>query len=94
MSEDNLLLLRLPKALNHQLLSQWLDVHDVGKLDTAMTNKKDRPEFLQCLKEMRNPSVPDSFNGKREHDVKMLTWISARQIHVETLSLTRFDQHK
>ena len=81
MSDTKLLFFRLPNSLFVQILSQWLDIHDVGVLDTTMTNKKHRPEFLQCLKEMRNPTVPVSFS------TNMVKWISERQIHVETLNL-------
>ena len=94
MSDSNVLLLRLPKALIEQILSKWLDIHDVGVLDTAMTNKEHRLEFLQCLKEMRNPTVPVSFDGKSEKDETKLSWISKRQIHVETITLISFENKK
>ena len=87
MSDTKLLLFRLPKSLFVQFLSEWLDIHDVGKLDSAMTNKKHRSEFLQCLKEMTNQTVPVSFDGTLEHDTNLLSWVSLRQIHVEKLSL-------
>ena len=91
---DELLLFRLPKSLLVRFLSEWLDIHDVGMLDSAMTNKKHRSEFLQYLKEMRNQTVPVSFDGSREHDTNFLRWISLRKIHVTTLSLTSFHENK
>ena len=90
MSDNKLLLMLLPKSLFVQFLSEWLDIHDVGNLDTAMTNKRHRPEFLQCLKEMRNQTVPTYFDGSREHDMNLLRWMSICEIHVTTLSLTSF----
>ena len=57
-----------------------------------MTNKEHRPEFLQCLQEMRNRSVPVSFNGFCGDDGTMPRWISVRQIHVKTFSLFGFDK--
>ena len=94
MSGTKLLLFRLPKSLLVQFLSEWLDIHDVGKLDTAMTNKKHRSEFLQCLNEMRNQTVPVSFDGSLGHDTDLLSWISIRQIHVQELSLTSFHEKR
>ena len=93
MCSNKLLLFRLPKSLFVQFLSEWLDIHDVGKLDSAMTNNKHRSEFLQCLVEMRNQAVPVSFDGTREHDTDLLRWMSIRQIHVTTLSLNNFQKH-
>ena len=84
------LLFRLPNDLFVRILSEWLVIRDVGRLDAAMTNEKNRQEFLQCLSQMRNLTVPRSFEGKHKHDVTLLTWISKRQIHVETLSLLDF----
>ena len=57
-------LMSLPVALFGQILD-CLDIHEVGKLDSAMTNKEKRPEFLQYLKEMRNATVPVSFHQSR-----------------------------
>ena len=68
MSDTKLLLFRLPKALFVRFLSEWLDIHDVGKLDSAMTTKKHRPEFLQCLKEMKNSTVPVSYPSLYERE--------------------------
>ena len=51
------LLFRLPRAWLVGFLSEWLEIADVGLLDTAMTMKKYREEFLQCVKEMRSNSV-------------------------------------
>ena len=94
MSVTTLSLFRLPKALLVQFLSEWLDIYDVGKLDSSITNNERRPEFSQCLKEMRNPTVPDTFDGSLVHDVAMLGWISRRQIHVEALFLEDFENNE
>ena len=92
MAEDKILLWLLPKSLLVQFLTEWLDIREVGVLDSAMTNKEHRPEFLQCLQEMRNRSVPVSFNGFCGDDGTMPRWISVRQIHVKTFSLFGFDK--
>ena len=92
MQEDNLLF-RLPNTLFIELLSEWLDIYDMGMLDTAMTNRGKRLDFLRCLSQMRNPTVPYAFDGSVEHDIHMLQWISCREIHVEELSLARFENN-
>ena len=97
---DNLLF-RLPKAITDQILSQWLDIFDVGRLDSAMTNMKQRPDFLLCLKEMRNPTVPVYFRGmyntpswNEVTDQSRLRWISKRLIHVKEISLRFFHDNE
>ena len=51
------LLFRLPRAWLVGFLSEWLEISEVAILDTAMTMKKHREEFLDCVKEMRSNSV-------------------------------------
>ena len=93
MSGTKILLFRLPASLFVQFLSEWLDIHDVGMLDTAMTNKGHRTEFLQRLVEMRNQTIPFSFSEFCEHHMNLLQWISTRHIHITTLSLPTFDEN-
>ena len=93
MSGTKILLFSLPNSLIENILSHWLDIHDVGMLDTAITNKKHRPEFLLCLAKMRNSTVP-FFHGLYEHDVKLLNWMSLRHIELKTLVLEHFENNE
>ena len=78
---------RLPTEWLIILLSEWLDIKDVTKLDMAMTNHTYREGFLQLLVSVRSTSAdgrygPDSF--------PKLHWLSLRRVYVESVELDRF----
>lgn len=58
------LLFQLPNAWLIALLSEWLDLPSIGKLDMAISSKNYRPQFLLTLHSMRSTSV-DSFSSNR-----------------------------
>ena len=86
------LLFQLPSAWLVALLSEWLDMPSIGMLDTAISAKNYRPQFLDILRIMRSFSI-DCFSEERGRgrlwsDIIVLTrcwwrWLSIRQIHVK-----------
>ncbi len=99
MSEESLLF-RLPHAWLVEFLSEWLDMPTIGMLETAISYKEYRPQFLNCLQGMRSTAV-DEFSD--DHDSESFffdtdewtgcwwRWLSVRQIYVELISLRRND---
>ena len=83
---------RLPSAWLVAVLSEWLDMPSIGMLDTAMTSKTHRSQFLNCLQNMRSTTI-DSFSGggSRYRGGKWTgrwwRWLSVRQVHVESIVL-------
>ena len=86
------LLFKLPNAWLVALLSEWLDIPSIGKLDTATSSKQYRPQFLIGLHTMRSTSV-DSFShvvgsGRpRDWVGRWWRWLSIRQIYIENVTL-------
>ena len=64
MSKTIPLLFQLPNAWLVALISEWLDMPCVGKLDTAISSKKYRPQFLLGLQSMRSTTI-DIFSEVR-----------------------------
>ena len=81
-SSKKILLFKLPAELLIPLLSEWLSIEDVAKLDTAMANRSHRGAFLQLLENVRTEIHCDLDASPRLH------WLSLRRIHVESMELT------
>ena len=73
------LFFRLPDAWLFCLLSEWLDMPSVGKLDTAISCKEYRPEFLLSLQCMRSTSA-DRFSYGLDEGTRFSTvrWCAGR----------------
>ena len=97
------LLFKLPNAWLIAFLSEWLDMPSIGKLDTAISTKKYRSQFLNSLQSMRSIAV-DSFSdcrclgvldGDSDWTGQWWRWLCFREIYVERASLygndVRFD---
>ena len=76
------LFFRLPNAVFIHILSEWLHIRDVGRLDTAMTT---RPRFLQHLQDMRSITV--NANRRERKSCIFLSWLSCRRIFAEELEV-------
>ena len=88
------LLFQLPTAWLVALLSEWLDMPSIGKLDTAMSSKQYRPQFLDRLQNMRSTSIDAfsclfSYNHQTRGAMKGFwwRWLSIREVHVESIVL-------
>ena len=80
----------LPRSWFIVFLSEWLENRDVCLLDTAMMMHQHRPEFLQCLRDMRSTSIdlPYKYKGGQgrhylERKTCRLRWMSRRKMHLE-----------
>ena len=90
------LLFQLPNAWLVAVLSEWLDMPSIGRLDVAVSSKKHRPQFLNSLQCMRSTSA-ELFSKGPGQDIQLreagqwmgpwLRWLSIRQIHVESIVL-------
>ena len=82
---------RFPEGVMMNLLSQWLDIRDVGRLDTAMTMHSLRPTFLKHLQRMRRSKNEGNYliegEGTGLTSFKFLVWLSNRRIYVENISV-------
>ena len=88
-------LFRLPNTWLVSLLSEWLDMPSIGKLDTAISDRNHRPQFLLSLQCMRSTSV-DTFSDRvagklgwkfGEWMISWWRWLSVRQIYIQMLTL-------
>jgi hypothetical protein len=78
-----------PPVIIVSVFSEWLELNDLGKLDTAAVNHVFRKKFLHCL--CAYPSVKyDGFNHKLNSNM-VLIWASVRKIRWLKLSLTNCD---
>ena len=93
------LLFQLPNAWLIALLSEWLDIPSIGKLDTAISVETYRRQFLLSLGIMRSTTI-DSFSDGRGRGETCLRgsrtgewtgywwrWLSIRQIYIERITL-------
>ena len=62
---------------------QYLDLEDIGNLDTAFCNHAERPVWLSLLKGYIVPSV-EIVNNKNLK--KMTDWLISKHIHLDKLS--------
>ena len=97
------LLFSVPQPWFVAFLSEWLDAISLGRIDIAISSRRFRPQFLQCLQEMRSTTVVDIGKGYLTlkeilgFDVPMgpcewsgwwWQWLSLRRIYVERIELT------
>ena len=87
-------LFRLPNVLHVVMLSEWLDTPSIGMLDTAMSSKKHRLQFLKNLQSMRSASVHNyiddrnrvsAYDSSHEWVCVWWRWLSVRQIFIERI---------
>ena len=74
------LFLRVPSAYFVGILSEWLDLKSVARLDSAMTNKEHRPSTLSNFEHMKLLQM----NGMLLKG-KTVKWLSLRKIPLENL---------
>jgi hypothetical protein len=95
MNIDVPLLFQLPHAWFVAILSEWLDMPSIGKLDTAISSKAYRPQFLSSLQKMRSTTF-DNFSVDwgcgclgygDDGTAYWWKWLSIRQIYVERARL-------
>ena len=79
---------RLPTEWLIILLSEWMDIKDVAKLDTAMTNHTYRAGFLQLLVSVRSTSVDGRYGPA---SFPKLQWLSLRRVYVESIEMDRLE---
>ena len=89
-----LLLFHVPQSLLVGLLSEWLDLRSLGRLDTAVSSKIYRPLFLNSLHIMRSETVENiercewsTCSTLGEWSGLWWRWLSIRRIYVESVSL-------
>ena len=89
-------LFRLPNACLVAILSEWLDMPSIGKLDTAISSKLHRPQFLKSLQNMRSTSIDLFSDGPHGGFMGGATgdwagywwrWLSIREIFVESATI-------
>ena len=95
------LLFRLPHSLLINILSEWLDIGDVARIDVALTNHTARTEWLECLQHMKSTTAngqsfnaggkKQSYSSKKLKSSSMLYWICRRRINVESIDLDELD---
>jgi hypothetical protein len=86
------LLFRLPNGWLVAFISEWLDMPSIGKLDTAVSSKKHRSQFLNSLQSMRSSSVDTFAFGSSKIDKWSgwwWRWLSIRSVYVTCASLYR-----
>ena len=66
------------------ILLEWLDIRSLGKLDTAVTNRKERRGWLQSLAATKMSVAVDSWH----FDDPALLWIIRRQISPRVLRIS------
>ena len=78
--------LHLPMELLISLVSEWMDVHSISKLDIAICSKDYRPIWRQTLSELSENTSLERW----QHSHASLRWIIRRKISVRTISLPSF----
>lgn len=72
----------LPSDLLISLLDEWLDIRDVGRLDSALCSNEPRKEFLRCLSSKGFVVKVASQYGDKSN---VLRWVSLRDARVNEL---------
>jgi hypothetical protein len=88
-------LFQLPHAWLVAFLSEWLDMPTIGMLDTSISSKAYRSQFLCVLQAMRSTSVDKLSNGRRQAFLcyngdwtgYWWRWLSVRRVRVESIVL-------
>ena len=90
-SENENVLMSLPTALIHGILSEWIDVHSVIRLDVASCGNKEFHTQLLYIFESNVfflKEVKPFLRGNTHRYSQMLTWLLLRQIKVRDFELT------
>ena len=83
LQERELVWARLPKTIYQGTLS-YLEVREVGRTDSAMTNKETRPHLVKAYKDLVSPAFNgylyrlDVHTGQSDNDI--LRWVMEREI--------------
>ena len=80
-------ILSLPGDISGQLLSNWLDIEDIGKLDSATCNTTNRGSFLQLLAS-EFVIHPNQYQDIDIHSGLFLNWLSLRQLKLISIALS------
>jgi hypothetical protein len=90
------MIFRLPNSLFIAFISEWLDMPSIGKLDTAVSSKNHRSQFLNSLQSMQSSTV-DSFSenrgrgcigfGTHQWTALWWRWMSIRQLNVQCANI-------
>jgi hypothetical protein len=84
------LLLKLPEALFNSLLLQWMDLMDVGRLDSAMCSTTKRSNFLTLVSEPNfvccKYFVPEQRTEERLD--LLLKWMAQREVATSELTVS------
>lgn len=80
------------KYLIIQLLSEWLEVKDLGLLDSALCTKRNRTLFLSHLREFGGPSADDMqhMRGKRSEKA-FWNWLKLRKVGVRQITFNVYE---
>jgi hypothetical protein len=90
------LLFQLPHAWLVAFLSEWLDMPTIGMLDTSISSKAYRSQFLNGLQHMRPTSVDNFSNGRGQGLLGSKSgdwtgywwrWLSFRRVRIESIVL-------
>lgn len=76
------MLFKLPEYLIGSVVSHWIELQDLTKLDTAVCNKKSRIEFLNILS-----STWFEFRSETEMNIENAQWISFRKVSVALVEI-------
>ena len=83
LQERELVWARLPKTIYQDTLS-YLEVREVGRMDSAMTNKETRPHLVKAYKDLVSPAFNDYLyrldvhTGKSDNNI--LRWVMEREM--------------
>jgi hypothetical protein len=86
---------KLPECLSTEIVSEWIELKEIGKFDSAVCNKKLRSETLQLLSSLPSASVQNC------KSMSFFDWLCLREITIgdlgfvltENLSAANFSGH-
>jgi hypothetical protein len=78
----------LPNALLSQMFSELMSFEDICRFDSAITNKKKRMEFLDCIKSKYCIWIGDKNQGFSSHAIY---WLESRSINLRYLKCSQIN---
>lgn len=81
-----MLLLKIPTALLHEILAEWLEIQDVVSFDSAACSSKSRSLYLQTVQDA-SFAVTTTLG---EMSSSLLKWLQRRKIRASQLSFDDF----
>ena len=83
-------LFSLPTEIVHNILSEWIDLSTVAKLDTAVCQHSFRALYLTLLSsdQFYVPSLCEMRSNISDPNMKRLRWLLARNVKVRQIELT------